>query len=193
MYPSKTTDLSRRRLLRGAVTGRCSPIRPPWAVDEAKFTGRCDRCADCVDACEERVIRCGSGGFPEVDFSERGCTLCGACASACDGKALSGDPEQDRPWYLIAEIANACLANRGVVCRSCGEVCDERAIRFESRIGGAALPRLDADLCTGCGCCVAVCPAKAIDVKSLPAVPADGLAARPEAVSSSLHQEIRTR
>ncbi|MEA3275074.1 MAG: ferredoxin-type protein NapF [Pseudomonadota bacterium] len=137
-------------------------MRPPWAAAEDAFLTGCDRCGDCISSCPERVIRLGDGGFPEVDFATGGCSFCGECAAACRGKALTGDPEHDRPWGLVAEISGNCLAHGGVVCRSCGEVCDERAIRFRLRVGGAAEPLLHADRCTGCGMCFGVCPVRAV-------------------------------
>jgi ferredoxin-type protein NapF len=68
----------------------------------------------------------------------------------------------------VAVIGEACLARRGVVCRSCGDACPERAIRFPPLLGHVALPVVVADACTGCGDCVAVCPVAAV---TLPAVP----------------------
>jgi ferredoxin-type protein NapF len=150
--------------LRGSPTRSAPPVRPPWALVEEVFTSRCDRCGDCVRACPERVIRLGSGGFPEMDFSARGCCLCGDCVSICGGKALAGDPVADKPWDLVAQVGDACLARRGVVCRSCGEACSEGAVRFRLRVGGAAEPMLDEARCTGCGWCVGVCPVRAVRV-----------------------------
>lgn len=128
------------------------------------FVASCDRCDDCIRACPERVIRAGSGGFPEMDFSSRGCSLCGECVRVCAGKALKGDPADDKPWALVAEIAQGCLARRGVVCRSCGEACGDGAIRFRLRVGGAADPLLDRNACTGCGACVGICPVRAVQM-----------------------------
>ena len=136
MSARNTADISRRQFLRGDLGTTRNPVRPPWAASESLFSNLCDRCDDCIYACPERVIRFGSGGFPEMDFSERGCTLCGECVAACGGKALTSDPRRDRPWMLVAQIGNECLANRNVVCRSCGESCDARAIRFRLRAGG---------------------------------------------------------
>jgi ferredoxin-type protein NapF len=164
MTADKAVDLSRRRLLRGAIAGTAPPRRPPWAPVEKDFTARCDRCGDCIPACPEEIIHAGSGGFPEVDFAARGCTLCGDCLTACGGKALRGDPMTDAPWDLVAEIGDTCIARHGVVCRSCGEACGEGAIRFRLRVGGAAEPLLDRGICTGCGWCVGVCPVQAVRV-----------------------------
>lgn len=63
---------------------------------------------------------------------------------------------------IKAEIGTACIAFKQVVCRSCGDACEARAIRFKLRAGGVAVPVLDAESCTGCGACIAPCPVAAI-------------------------------
>ena len=70
-------------------------------------------------------------------------------------------------WNLKAEVGGDCLSARGIVCRACGESCDERAIRFQLEVGGIARPLLDAERCSGCGECFAVCPVKAIRIVAL--------------------------
>ena len=50
------------------------------------------------------------------------------------GNAASADPSRPRK----AMIAASCLARNRVVCRSCGERCEARAIRFVPALGGAA-------------------------------------------------------
>ncbi len=62
-------------------------------------------------------------------------------------------------------IDDACIARHSVVCRSCGDACTDRAIRFIPRRGGIALPEVLADACTACGNCVTACPANAIELK----------------------------
>jgi ferredoxin len=62
-------------------------------------------------------------------------------------------------------ISDHCLARGFVYCRSCGDACEEQAIRFTPRIGGPPLPSIVAARCTGCGDCAAACPADAITIK----------------------------
>ncbi|MDR1461897.1 MAG: 4Fe-4S binding protein [Azoarcus sp.] len=78
-------------------------------------------------------------------------------------------------WPLVAAIGAACLPRRGVLCRSCGEYCEANAIRFSLRPGHPAQPDIDTSLCTGCGECVAICPAHAVSIQHgdpLPPLPA---------------------
>ena len=65
------------------------------------------------------------------------------------------------PHSPSATIGPSCLAFRGVTCMSCRDVCPSGAVRLELALGGAR-PRIDADICTGCGDCSQACPADAI-------------------------------
>lgn len=107
----------------------------------------------------------GAGGFPRIDFLQGSgaCTFCGECATACQPGALRRN-EDAAPWRIKARMGASCLAQQNVVCRGCGDACDAGAIRFRPRLGGAALPEIDAGNCTGCGACMSVCPTKALNV-----------------------------
>lgn len=159
--------ISRAQFLRGDFRGERGQLRPPWAVPEARFIDRCNGCGDCIRRCPERILRADPERFPIVDFRVGRCTFCGDCLNACTPGALQRDSADRSPWAYRAEITTRCLAMRGVVCRSCGEVCDEGAIRFPLQRGGTAQPTLDPDTCNGCGGCIAVCPVDAIRVSHL--------------------------
>lgn len=61
----------------------------------------------------------------------------------------------------VAALGRSCLALRGVACMSCRDACLAGAIRF-SLVRGGAIPRVEAEACTGCADCIPVCPASAI-------------------------------
>ncbi|MBM7060693.1 ferredoxin-type protein NapF [Pseudomonas sp. UL073] len=131
--------------------------RPPWTASD--FTERCTRCNACLDACPEQVLIGGDGGFPQLELSHSGCSLCGDCASVCE----AGVFDLSRvafAWH--AQIDAHCLALAGIHCRSCEDACAARAIRFQLQLGGPAQPQLDPLACTGCGACLAPCPNQAI-------------------------------
>jgi ferredoxin-type protein NapF len=84
---------------------------------------------------------------------------------------MAAGAAHSRRWFLTAgarapagrlTISDACLAQAGVVCQACGDVCPERAIRFPLRCGGPPVPTLDEHRCTACGLCAAICPVGAI-------------------------------
>jgi ferredoxin-type protein NapF len=167
-----TMDIGRRAFLLGHRPYRAAPLRPPWAADETVFLQACDRCGKCVAACSTGLLAQGAGGFPEADFLRGHCTFCADCARACTAAAqeaafrpaLSFSPNLP-PWPLRAAIGASCLPHRGVLCRACDERCEAGAIRFPARAGGPARPVIDASSCTGCGECVAGCPAQAISMR----------------------------
>lgn len=64
-----------------------------------------------------------------------------------------------------ARIDDGCLTLSGVMCESCADICEQRAIRFVRR-GAIKQPLIDADACSGCGECLSVCPADAISIPS---------------------------
>ncbi len=154
---------ARRRFLRGDPAGKRETLLPPWSGDGATFHARCTRCGDCVSACPEHILVLSRQGYPYVRFESGGCTFCGECVTQCQPKALERAP-QKTPWNLQARIADSCLARNQVVCQTCGERCEVGAIRFSLMPGQVSRPEVDAELCTGCGFCIADCPARAISM-----------------------------
>jgi ferredoxin-type protein NapF len=50
------------------------------------------------------------------------------------------------------------------MCQTCKDACGDGAIRFVYAAGRIPEPQVDLDRCTGCGACVAPCPAAAIEI-----------------------------
>jgi len=65
----------------------------------------------------------------------------------------------------VASVNAACLEARGIACRACETVCDADALRFRPVGGGRSLLSIASDLCTGCGACIAPCPARALTLE----------------------------
>ena len=160
----KSQVYNRKQLLRGQFNAE-HIIRPPWSIEEPDFVDTCTRCYQCAEACPSHLIIKGMGGFPEMTFRRQGCDYCEACVRACPENALIQTPEnQQSAWSQQAIINDECFASRGIVCRSCGEVCESRAIEFKLVVGGNSQINLNTAVCDGCGECVHVCPAHAIKI-----------------------------
>ncbi len=142
-------------------------VRPPYGKSEASFATICVACEStpCVGACEEGIILIRADHTPMLNFTQRGCTFCEACAKACPTEVLS----LDYPYYRekinakFVIIPQACVAHNGVICFACKEPCIDDAILFN----GMFNPVIDPDRCTACGYCMARCPTKAIAYTAL--------------------------
>jgi ferredoxin-type protein NapF len=157
---TRAIDNSRRNLLKGVALSTTAPVRPPGAIDEADFVNGCTTCGDCISACPEGIIISGSGAYPEIDFRRGECTFCTECASACPESVIDASI---RPlWLLNLRVEDRCLAKNRVICQTCGDVCDQQAIRFRPRLGAVAVPEIRHEDCNGCGACVSACPEYAL-------------------------------
>ncbi len=178
----------------GPGAGRPAPllIRPPGALREPDFLERCVRCGECMKVCttgglQPTLLEAGLEGIwtpvlvPRIGYCEYNCTLCG---QVCPTGAIQKLPaEQKRKVRIgLATIDKSrCLPYaHATPCIVCQEVCPTpvKAIWFERAAAlarsGAAVevkqPRVDLDLCIGCGICEAKCPVldqPAITVSSL--------------------------
>ena len=162
-------DMARRGIF-GSLTSivgqkkkETSPLRPPYVVSESLFHQECPSCEEtpCVTVCEEAIIKIGEDHTPHLDFSKSGCTFCDECANACPKAVLVLD--ESKPLSIKAKVilsTKTCVAWNDVICSSCRDVCDERAIEFF----GLTRPTVNEEKCTGCGFCYGVCPTYAIEI-----------------------------
>ena len=155
------SNLSRRSFFQASFQ-QANTIRPPWAVSEDLFIELCTRCDECIRVCPENIISRGAGGFPEVDFIDSGCELCEDCVEVCQSKALLIGSDKDFAWSHKVKVTDKCLPHLGVICRSCYEACEQKAISFTLAAGKTAEPELNLENCNGCGFCIAMCPVDAI-------------------------------
>lgn len=78
---------------------------------------------------------------------------------------LLGRVAASRP---VAVVLEGCLERRGIVCQACRDACGEGAMRITPVAVGLSMPVIDASRCTGCGECLAVCPASALALEPRP-------------------------
>lgn len=162
VHANKKT-LSRRGFFRLGRSQGQEPetkIRPP-AIDHSLFDANCDGCGDCARACPENIIQIQQGK-PEISFENSGCDFCGDCAKACARKVFLEDCQST--WQHRMKVTASCLNMSGVVCQSCRDGCDVRAISFSVLKAGITVPVINQETCTGCGFCLAICPTTSIKI-----------------------------
>ncbi|MBT3627391.1 MAG: hypothetical protein HOM52_18500 [Rhodospirillaceae bacterium] len=139
-------------------------IRPPFAEAEQEFLTNCTRCDKCIGACEFNVIfklpadlGHTAAGTPAMDLLNRGCHMCAdwPCAAACEPDALKlPEPDSAPDKFAHAEIdTEQCLPYQGPECGACADSCPvDGALQWRG-----PRPVINADKCTGCGCCREIC------------------------------------
>lgn len=137
-------------------------LRPPGAVSEEIFAGKCIRCGRCVEVCPYRSIiplsiRYGVwSGTPVVLVEDVPCYLCMKCVEVCPTGTLIKIGQTETRMGLAVVNKMVCVAWTGeTLCRTCYNVCPykERAIRLDE-----LRPVVDEKYCTGCGICTHGCP-----------------------------------
>ncbi len=162
-------------------------IRPPGSIMETDFLRRCIKCGECMKVCPTNAIHPAllEAGFEgiwtpvlinTIGYCEYNCVLCshvcptGAITPLTIEKKL-GKAAGQKPLKIGTAFYDRgrCLPwAMNIDCIVCEEVCptSPKAIWFQSvevqlRDGGKKilkLPRVDPNLCIGCGICENKCP-----------------------------------
>ncbi len=160
-------------------------LRPPGAGEENRFLDLCVRCGECMKVCPTGVLQ--PAGFEsgaegifsprliprfvfEQSYCEYTCTLCGQVCPSGAIPRLSETAKHDRPIGKAYIDHSRCLPwGEETPCIRCEEMCPapEKAIKIHETHtiadpGGFEMeiqrPRVERDLCVGCGICESNCP-----------------------------------
>ncbi len=155
-------------------------IRPPGSLPERDFIDRCISCGACMKVCPPNALHpaLGQAGLeglwtpvlvPRLGYCEFECNLCG---QICPTGAIAPLPLAEKKVFVMGLAffdTTRCLPYAyDRECIVCEEHCPipTKAIYFTekeiTRRDGSRtvlkLPRVDANLCTGCGICETKCP-----------------------------------
>jgi len=146
------------------VKKEAMPFRPLLPGFVPKAENGCDTCESsaCKLACPQGIVMRHDKSMPYLDLSQRGCTFCGDCQTACQQGCFT-EGEHKHVQARVTIDAKHCLAWNHTICRSCADACNERAIAFT----GLWQPVINSDACTACGFCVGKCPSDTIKLQPL--------------------------
>jgi polyferredoxin len=155
-------------------------VRPPGALAEPEFLGRCVRCGECMKVCignalHPAFLEAGIEGMfspnmvARIGYCEFNCTLCG---QVCPTGAIRKLELQEKHRLKIGHAffdKNRCLPYaKAIPCIVCEEHCPtpDKAIRFNTAVvisdTGEPVevkqPYIVDKLCIGCGICENKCP-----------------------------------
>ncbi len=147
-------------------------IRPPAALEEKDFIGRCVRCGNCMKVCitnglQPAMFEAGYDGIwtprlvPEIGYCEYRCTLCGTTCPTGAIPKITLEQKMLTPLGVAEVDRSLCIPwAEGKECIVCQEHCPvpEKAIMLDREGGGVQKPRVSEELCVGCGICQYKCP-----------------------------------
>jgi polyferredoxin/ferredoxin len=155
-------------------------IRPPGALEEKEFLRRCIKCGECMKVCitnglQPTLFDAGLEGIwspvliPRIGYCEYRCTLCGqVCPTGAIEKLTPEKKAKIRIGLAMIDPGRCLPYAQATPCLVCEEVCPtaKKAIRLETapvkdKNGNTVFlkqPKVDIDLCIGCGICETRCP-----------------------------------
>ncbi len=150
-----------------AARARVRSVRPPGALEEEDFVGRCIRCNKCGEACPNGCIQfmgfergLVAWGTPHIIPRQQACILCMKCGVACPTGAIR--PVRDELQEILAHVKMGravvdeahCLSYQGKPCGVCYRACPLADVAMT--IGFLEQPTVTAS-CVGCGLCERAC------------------------------------
>ena len=153
-------------------------IAPPGSQSIEHLKKNCTACHACIAACPNGIITPATGEYgldgillPVLNYKDQFCGYeCNICTQVCPNGALLPMTLEDKKLCQIGK-ANFTL-KRCIVytdrtdCGACDEHCPTKAITMVPyRDFGLFIPKLNKDICIGCGGCEYICPA--VPVKAM--------------------------
>lgn len=173
-FPVVSIWANRRRKREG--NGNCGnewpPITPPGSHNLERFKDKCTGCHICVVKCPSQVLRPAGleYGFdyllkPRVAYINSYCNYeCTVCADVCPAHAIEPITVEEKKTTQVGIATffiNRCIVKtEGTDCGACSEHCPTQAVHMIPYEGTLTIPKVEVELCIGCGGCESICPVR---------------------------------
>jgi len=150
-------------------------IAPPGALSVEHLKKNCTACHACIAACPNGII--SPAGFeygldgillPVLSFKDQFCGFeCNTCTQVCPNGALIPMSLEEKQLCQIGKakfsLKQCIVYTDRTDCGACNEHCPTKAITMiPYRDYGLFIPKLNRDICIGCGGCEYICPASPV-------------------------------
>jgi len=156
------------------VVGPRPPASPPGSLNVRRFVDRCTACQLCVSTCPTQVLQpafleYGFEGLakPHLDFNRAFCNYdCRRCGEVCPNGAITllSLAEKRLSSVGVAKFdQKRCIVDKdGTDCAACSEHCPTKAVFTVPFRTNLRLPKVNEELCIGCGACEYACPVRPV-------------------------------
>ena len=160
-------------LAQGNVAGEKKlPVTPPGSLSIERFKDLCTGCHLCVVQCPTQILKSAGlqYGFdymlkPYMSFDNKYCNYsCIVCSQVCPSDAIR-PISVERKKVIQVGIAefylDLCIVNTEENdCGACSEHCSTQAVHMIPYKGTLTIPKIEPELCIGCGGCESICPVR---------------------------------
>lgn len=155
-------------------------VRPPGALAEQDFLGRCVRCGECMKVCignalHPAFLEAGLEGMfspgvnARIGYCEFNCTLCGqVCPTGAIRQLALPEKHTFKIGHAFFDTTRCLPYAKGIPCMVCEEHCPtpNKAIQFRDKtvqndrgeMVAVKQPYIVDRFCIGCGICENKCP-----------------------------------
>jgi ferredoxin len=170
VFSKNTEDQGQGAKIVSYEASRRTPVTPPGARDQNRFSNLCTACHLCISVCPPQVLfpslfEYGYAGImqPRMNYNAAYCNYdCVLCTQVCpSGALLPLDVAAKKEVQLgkASFIKDDCIViTKKKDCGACSEHCPTKAVKMAPYEGKLMLPELNNEICVGCGACEHACP-----------------------------------